>query len=64
MPVARGLEGMLLVSGPNLMKGYVEGPRLTSQVMHDGWYITGDRARIDADGFITIARPQTIRSVI
>jgi acyl-[acyl-carrier-protein]-phospholipid O-acyltransferase/long-chain-fatty-acid--[acyl-carrier-protein] ligase len=55
-PVAQGVEGMLLVSGPNLMKGYVEGPELTRQVMSDGWYITGDRARVDGDGFLTIAR--------
>jgi acyl-[acyl-carrier-protein]-phospholipid O-acyltransferase / long-chain-fatty-acid--[acyl-carrier-protein] ligase len=55
LAVARGVEGMLLVSGPNLMKGYVEGPDLTRTVMNDGWYITGDRAHIDADGFLTIA---------
>ena len=55
-PVAQGVEGMLLVSGPNLMKGYVEGPELTSKVMNDGWYITGDRAHVDGDGFLTIAR--------
>lgn len=53
-PVARGAEGMLLVSGPNVMKGYVEGADLTNQVMHDGWYNTGDRARVDGDGFLTI----------
>jgi acyl-[acyl-carrier-protein]-phospholipid O-acyltransferase / long-chain-fatty-acid--[acyl-carrier-protein] ligase len=58
-PVAQGVEGMLLISGPNLMKGYVEGPELTRQVMNDGWYSTGDRARVDGDGFITIARRET-----
>jgi acyl-[acyl-carrier-protein]-phospholipid O-acyltransferase/long-chain-fatty-acid--[acyl-carrier-protein] ligase len=55
-PVAQGVEGMLLVSGPNLMKGYVEGPELTLEVMKDGWYVTGDRAHVDGDGFLTIAR--------
>ena len=55
-PVAAGVEGMLLVNGPNLMKGYVEEPELTSKVMNDGWYVTGERARVDADGFLTIAR--------
>ncbi|HVN27603.1 MAG TPA: AMP-binding protein, partial [Candidatus Binataceae bacterium] len=55
LPVASGVEGMLLVSGPNLMAGYVEGPELTRTVMNDGWYITGDRARLDADGFLTIS---------
>ena len=55
-PVAHGVEGMLLVNGPNLMRGYVEGPELTSKVMNDGWYVTGDRAHVDGDGFLTIAR--------
>ena len=59
-PVAPGVEGMLLVSGPNVMKGYVEGPENTSRVMSDGWYITGDRARVDGDGFLTIARQPPI----
>jgi len=54
--VAPGVEGMLLVSGPNVMKGYVEGPEVTSRVLKDGWYVTGDRARVDSDGFLTIAR--------
>jgi acyl-[acyl-carrier-protein]-phospholipid O-acyltransferase/long-chain-fatty-acid--[acyl-carrier-protein] ligase len=62
LPVARGVEGMLMVSGPNLMKGYVEGTELTRTVMNDGWYITGDRARVDADGFLTIVPRATAAS--
>jgi acyl-CoA synthetase (AMP-forming)/AMP-acid ligase II len=54
--VAAGIEGMLLVSGPNIMKGYVEGPEATSKVMQGAWFVTGDRAKIDHDGFLTIAR--------
>jgi acyl-[acyl-carrier-protein]-phospholipid O-acyltransferase/long-chain-fatty-acid--[acyl-carrier-protein] ligase len=46
--------GMLLVTGPNVMKGYLQQQELTSQVVRDGWYITGDLARIDDDGFIEI----------
>jgi acyl-[acyl-carrier-protein]-phospholipid O-acyltransferase / long-chain-fatty-acid--[acyl-carrier-protein] ligase len=49
-----GMPGMLLVKGPNVMKGYLGQPEETAKVMHDGWYITGDIALIDSDGFIHI----------
>ena len=49
-----GEEGMLLVSGPNRMRGYLDDPALTEAVFHDDWYATGDIATIDADGFIRI----------
>jgi acyl-[acyl-carrier-protein]-phospholipid O-acyltransferase/long-chain-fatty-acid--[acyl-carrier-protein] ligase len=49
-----GQEGMLLIKGPNVMKGYLNNPRQTAEVMKDGWYITGDIAIIDEDGFIAI----------
>jgi acyl-[acyl-carrier-protein]-phospholipid O-acyltransferase/long-chain-fatty-acid--[acyl-carrier-protein] ligase len=49
-----GEEGMLLVSGPNRMRGYLDDPELTASVFHREWYATGDIATIDADGFIRI----------
>ena len=49
-----GTPGMLLIKGPNVMKGYLGQPEETAKVMHDGWYITGDIAMIDTDGFIHI----------
>jgi acyl-[acyl-carrier-protein]-phospholipid O-acyltransferase/long-chain-fatty-acid--[acyl-carrier-protein] ligase len=45
---------MLLIRGPNVMKGYLGQPEATAQVIRDGWYVTGDVAVIDADGFIRI----------
>jgi len=50
-----GHEGMLLVKGPSVMAGYLGEPDLTRQaIWDDGWYITGDVAQLDEDGFITI----------
>ena len=49
-----GESGMLLVNGPNVMKGYLNRPDITNEVIQDSWYVTGDVARIDDDGFIWI----------
>src|SRR5216683_1357103 len=54
----QGAEGMLLIRGPNVMSGYVNGPELTGKVLVDGWYVTGDTASVDADGFLKIKRRQ------
>jgi len=50
----QGEPGMLLVKGPNVMKEYLGEPEKTAQAMHDGWYITGDIAQVDNDGFVQI----------
>ncbi len=49
-----GKAGMLLVKGPNLMRGYLGREDLTAKAMHHGWYITGDIAFVDEEGFLTI----------
>ncbi len=46
--------GMLLITGPNVMKGYLGREDLTAEVIKDGWYVTGDVAMIDDEGFIKI----------
>jgi acyl-[acyl-carrier-protein]-phospholipid O-acyltransferase/long-chain-fatty-acid--[acyl-carrier-protein] ligase len=37
-----------------MMIGYLNQPERTAEVMRDGWYVTGDIAAIDEDGFIAI----------
>ena len=53
-PLPPGKEGMLLVKSPGRMIGYMGQPDMTKEVLKDGWYITGDIASLDEDGFITI----------
>jgi acyl-[acyl-carrier-protein]-phospholipid O-acyltransferase / long-chain-fatty-acid--[acyl-carrier-protein] ligase len=53
-PVPVNQTGMLLVKGPNVMKGYLGRPDKTADVLKDGWYTTGDIASMEDDGFLTI----------
>jgi long-chain acyl-CoA synthetase len=52
--VALGQEGELIVRGPNVMPGYHNKPEETEKALRNGWYHTGDLARSDANGFLTI----------
>lgn len=54
-----GTDGLLLVSGPNVMQGYLRRDELTTKALRDGWYITGDIGHIDGDGFITLTGRQS-----
>ena len=49
-----GVEGLLLLKGPGRMVGYLADPEKTAQVLQGDWYVTGDIAIIDEDGFIRI----------
>jgi len=52
--VAHGEEGELLIRTPAAMDGYLGGAEETRAVLVDGWFRTGDLARLTADGYVAI----------
>ena len=54
--LAAGCDGMIEVKGPNLFKGYWRNPQKTAEDMRpDGYFITGDLGRFDAQGYLVIS---------
>jgi long-chain acyl-CoA synthetase len=54
-PVAAGDVGEIQIRGDNVMKGYWRRPEATAEAIdRDGWFSTGDIARIDEDGYCFI----------
>ena len=53
-----GNEGMVLIAGPQVMTGYLDSPEKTREVIREAgglrWYVTGDKGRLDNDGFLWI----------
>jgi acyl-[acyl-carrier-protein]-phospholipid O-acyltransferase/long-chain-fatty-acid--[acyl-carrier-protein] ligase len=52
--LGEGQEGLLLLKGPGRMVGYLADDNATVAALRDGWYVTGDLAVVDEDGFIRI----------
>ncbi len=46
--------GELVVKGPSIMLGYLENKKATKEAIQDGWFHTGDLAKIDEEGYIYI----------
>lgn len=57
-PLADGTAGMVLISGPQVMHGYLDDHELTGHVIRSlddsRWYVSGDKGYLDADGFLFI----------
>src|SRR5262249_23963533 len=53
-PAPANQMGMLLVAGPSVFPGYIgyEGPSPFKEIDGKNWYVTGDLAKIDDDGFV------------
>ena len=53
-----GEDGMILIGGPHVMKGYLNDPEKTQTVIHTiddiRWYVSGDKGHLDEDGFLVI----------
>ena len=49
-----GEVGEVVISGPNVMRGYLNRPDDTATTVVDGWLRTGDVGRIDEDGYLTL----------
>ncbi len=52
--VAEGEIGEILIKGTNVMKGYLNHPDATAEAIKDGWFATGDMAKVDEDGYFFI----------
>jgi long-chain acyl-CoA synthetase len=54
-PVPQGEVGEVAIRGHNIMKGYWRKPEATADAIDaDGWFYTGDMARVDEDGYLYI----------
>ncbi len=52
--VPQGEVGEIVIRGHNVMKGYWERPDATADAIDDGWFHSGDMARVDEDGYFFI----------
>ena len=51
--------GEIVIRAPWVMEEYYKDPERTAEVWRDGWFHTGDVAKVDKDGYITIADRQS-----
>jgi o-succinylbenzoate---CoA ligase len=58
-PSEPGAPGLILVRGPQIMRGYLDRPQDTARVLRDGWLHTGDFGVLDARGRLTVLDRRT-----
>jgi long-chain acyl-CoA synthetase len=51
---APGEVGEIWLRGPTVVRGYFNNPEATAASFRDGWFLTGDLGRLDADGFLYV----------
>lgn len=52
--LAVGEVGEIAIRGPNVFKGYLDDDEATREAFAEGWFLTGDLGRMDADGLFEI----------
>lgn len=52
--LAIGEDSRIRVAGPMLFEGYADDPGLTAHALVDGWFLTSDTGRLDADGRLEV----------
>ena len=53
-PLPEGETGQLVLCGPGMFSGYLNPPRLRQEILHDGWFLTGDLGHRDSGGRIVL----------
>ncbi|HUC84934.1 MAG TPA: AMP-binding protein [Candidatus Acidoferrales bacterium] len=53
-PLPEGDTGQLALRGPGMFSGYLNPPRSRAEVLHDGWFLTGDLAHRDSGGRVVL----------
>jgi oxalate---CoA ligase len=53
-PLLAGAEGEIAVRGPNVIEGYLDDAAANRDSFRDGWFLTGDLGRLDAEGYLFV----------